>query len=305
MWHPTFVPHHLIPQVWKKPPLETHPWPPLWSSCSCPTTPTLFAIDVSKPSDLAVLTGGYFRIGMAKPSATHDGHRKKKKEGSLRGCAGWVSWWKGSRGSSRVCVRVCSQPTIPVTKCSVGVMCCCRNCCWNWRFLSLAKPRQTLEFILWQLFVVSSAFHPHHSQHHGFVKVFYSLQIKTAHFFSQCQCACWFAQTCSCSLHLFDIYWNPSLGKILIISLLALGSWQTNHLCLVLLLTETAHREICIRALWERAWWTGWAMEHASERAWHLYLHLKHHLSLWDLTNSNKKTCDGPRHQWSCLMILG
>lgn len=53
-----------------------------------PCTPAPFAMDVSKPSDLAVLTGGYFRIGMAKPSATRNGHRKKKKKGIARR----VSW---------------------------------------------------------------------------------------------------------------------------------------------------------------------------------------------------------------------
>lgn len=54
------------------------------------STPAPFAMDVSKPSDLAVLTGGYFGRGMAKPSATRDGHRKK--EGLLRGSARQASW---------------------------------------------------------------------------------------------------------------------------------------------------------------------------------------------------------------------
>ncbi len=37
------------------------------------------------------------------------------------------------------------------------------------------------------------------------------------------------------------------------VSILARGSWQTNHLCSVPLLTKTAHSEISIEALWERA----------------------------------------------------
>ena len=52
-----------------------------WSRTRCPhhpSTPAPFAMDVSKPSDLAVLTGCYFRRGMAKPSATRNGHRKKR-----------------------------------------------------------------------------------------------------------------------------------------------------------------------------------------------------------------------------------
>lgn len=72
-----------VKQVWKKPPLGAHPRPPLWSSSrgshllvapSNPSTLAPFAMDVSKPSDPAVLTGGYFERGMAKPSATCDGH---------------------------------------------------------------------------------------------------------------------------------------------------------------------------------------------------------------------------------------
>lgn len=47
-----------------------------------PCTSAPFAMDVSKPPDLAVLTGGYFGRGMAKPSAC-DSHQKKRGSAHL------------------------------------------------------------------------------------------------------------------------------------------------------------------------------------------------------------------------------
>lgn len=114
-------------------------------------------MDVSKPSDLAVLTGGYSGRGMAKPSATRDGRQRKKK--IYRGVA------KRERSPS-VYVCVCSQPTIAVTKCGAGVMRLCRL----WVLLlkleiAYSCKTQTDAEVLWQPLVVSSAFPPHRYRH--------------------------------------------------------------------------------------------------------------------------------------------
>ncbi len=175
----------IVTQVWKKHSLDAHPWPPLQSSprhghtLVAPSTPTPapFAMDVSKPSDLAVLTGGYFRTGMAKPSATGNGHWKKTLEKIER-----LQRGRACRGEWRIllcmcvcnmfiCVWVCSQPyNWPSGVLGSHVADGHRDCCWNWRFHTLAKPRRRLKFFLWQLAVVSLAFHPHHYQHLAFIK---------------------------------------------------------------------------------------------------------------------------------------
>lgn len=93
--------------------------------------------------------------------------RPSEKKGSLRDSAR-----RGSGGSSCVCVWVCVHSKLYQWPSAVLGSCVAvghRDCCWNWRFHTLAKPRQTL-FILWQLLVVCSAFHPHHYQHLAFIK---------------------------------------------------------------------------------------------------------------------------------------
>lgn len=105
-------------------------------------------MDVSKPSDLAVLTGGYFGRGMAKPSATCDGHQRKKEE-PLRGGGGGTC-----QGERRVhwfmCISECvCMCVFPVNHTSARAW--CQGSCvtvihrdWRWHLRSqtFAKDRR-------------------------------------------------------------------------------------------------------------------------------------------------------------------
>ena len=282
-----------------------------------PSTPAPFAMDVSKPSDLAVLTGGYFGSGMAKPSATHDGHRKKKeKKKKTRDCKEGV-FAKESRGSScvwvcgkHVCLCVCvrNQPyqrqSVVLGSCVAGDP---RDRCWNQRFHSLAKLRRTLKFILWQLLVVSSAFPPHHDRHLGFI---------TAKISHLCGCFCcsnscadlhklahvvraWFmlplCPACGTFFFFFFFFLNKRIH-------LAWSSWLTKLPVLGAFRPFGNEPDQQVEQ---------WNMP-VSERGISVCLHLKHHLPLWNLTNASKKkkkthtkkTFAGRRHESSSCLTL-
>ena len=98
-------------------------------------TPAPFAMDVSKPSDLAVLTGGYFERGMAKPSAPRN-RRWKYKRGNCNmesaSTARWMSGWKEQWGSSFflcVCASVCTREYEHTSICLRLSLCKCTCIC--------------------------------------------------------------------------------------------------------------------------------------------------------------------------------
>lgn len=156
-------------------------------------------MDVSKPSDLAVLTGGYFGRGMAKPSATCDGHQKKRGIAKRECSPGRVEGPPVYVYAQNMFVCVCSQSTIPVTKCGIGVMCHCHPQGLLLKFeISYFCKRQMLKFIIWQLLVAISAFYPHHYQYVGFLKAklgcFGYCRSKPCLPFLVIQCACSFVR---------------------------------------------------------------------------------------------------------------
>lgn len=62
-----------------------------WSGSLCSNTSSpQYSLPLMSQNHLPVLTGSYFRRGMAKTSAARNGHQRKKME-VLRGSAHWVT----------------------------------------------------------------------------------------------------------------------------------------------------------------------------------------------------------------------
>lgn len=130
----------IVTQVWKKPPLEAHPWPPFWSSPRGGHTlvppPLLHSSTVCHGCFKTIwpgcANGGLFWERDGKTVCYSRRPLEKKK----RDCEeGVLSGWVGEKGVGgppvyvcvQICLCVCSQPTTPVTQCSVGVVCRCRS----------------------------------------------------------------------------------------------------------------------------------------------------------------------------------
>lgn len=250
-------------------------------------------MDVSKPSDLAVLTGGYFGRGMAKPSATCDGHQRKKEE-SLRGWGGGGYLPGRAEGPLvyvyfRMCVYVCvpSQPHQCPSVMS-GVMCHCHpqgltltfeisNFCKRQR-LEFSRSRDYLPTLFQRLFKGNRVL----------LVFFFKLQKTTLHSFLVFPCACTFAQ----GLHLkytqlmnkkwmHVCFWLRAVGQQTTCAWKCF--WQKEPMC------EISHSGPLGASLINRL--SNVACQRVNEWVWHLalYLHLKLHPPLWDLPNASKK----------------